>query len=85
MRRLVSAPGPMNAPKPVRVQVDARGRPIVVDGERVERFIHDWYHRFWWWRDDPLRRRYYRVDTVSGRQVVVFRDMFTDRWFSQQA
>jgi hypothetical protein len=85
MRRLVSAPGPLNAPKPIRVQVDGRGRPIVVGGEQVERFIHDWYHRFGWWRDDPSRRRYYRVDTVTGRHVVVFRDMFTDGWFSQQA
>jgi hypothetical protein len=85
MRRLVSAPGPVNAPKSVRVQVDGRGRPSVVGGEQVERFIHDWYHRFWWWRDDPLRRRYYRVRTVTGREVVVFRDMLTDRWFSQQA
>jgi hypothetical protein len=55
----------------------------VVGGVRVEAVRRDWLHRFGWWRDDPLRRRYYEVITVTGRRVVVFRDMFTDRWFSQ--
>ena len=45
----------------------------------------DWLFRFGWWTDQPLRRRYYEVITVTGRRVVVFRDTFTDRWFSQKA
>ena len=85
MRRLVSPPGAMGAPQPVRVQVDARGRPAVVAGEQVETVRRDWLHRFGWWRDDPLRRRYYEVITVTGQRVVVFRDTFTDRWFRQKA
>jgi len=32
-----------------------------------------------------LRRRYYEVITVTGQRVVVFRDMFTGRWFRQRA
>ncbi|MFI4977420.1 MAG: hypothetical protein ACHQC8_01890 [Solirubrobacterales bacterium] len=75
----------MNAPRPVRVRVDARGKPIVVAGVQVETVRRDWLHRFGWWRDDPLRRHYYEVITVTGRRVVVFRDMLTDRWFSQRA
>jgi hypothetical protein len=85
MRRLVSAPGPVNAPRPVRVQVDARGRPIAVASVQVKTVNKDWLHRFGWWWDDPLRRRYYEVITVTDQRVVVFRDTFTDRWFSQQA
>jgi hypothetical protein len=85
MRRLLYPPGAMNAPRPIRVQAGARGRPVVVAGEAVESVREDWLHRFRWWTDDPLRRRYYEVLTVTGRRVVVFRDTFTDRWFSQKA
>jgi hypothetical protein len=85
MRRLVSAPGPLNAPQPVRVQADARGRPIAVDGVQVERVNRDWLNGFGWWRKRPLRRRYYEVLTVTGEWVVVFRDTLADRWFSQNA
>ncbi len=85
MRALVSSPRALSAPKAIRVQVDPRGKPIAVGGVRVETVRRDWLHRFAWWTDEPLRRRYYEVITVTGRRVVVFRDMLTDRWFSQKA
>ena len=85
MRALVSPPGQIGRPQAIRVQVDPRGRPIAVAGVQVEAVRRDWLHRFAWWTDDPLRRRYYEVITVTGRRVVVFRDMLTDGWFSQQA
>jgi hypothetical protein len=85
MRRLVSAPGPLNAPQPVRVQADGSGRPTAVDGVRVERVNRDWLNGFGWWWEKPLRRRYYEVLTVTGDRVVVFRDTRADRWFSQNA
>ena len=85
MRRLVCAPGPMNSPRPVRVQADGRGRPVVVGGEPVASVREEWLLRLRWWTDDPLRRRYYEVITLTGRRVVVFRDTFTDRWFRQAA
>jgi hypothetical protein len=85
MRRLVSAPGPMNAPTPVRVQADGRGKPIAVAGEQVQMVRRDWLHTFAWWTDDPVRRRYYEVITVKGRRVIVFHDLQTSRWFSQKA
>jgi hypothetical protein len=85
MRTLVSPPRQISTPKAIRVQVDSRGKPISVGGVRVETVRRDWMHRFAWWTDKPLRRRYYEVITVTGRRVVVFRDMLTDRWYSQQA
>jgi len=85
MRRLVSPPGPLNAPQPVRVQADGRGKPTVVAGEQVKTVRRDWLNGFGWWREHPLRRRYYEVITVTGQRVVVFRDMVTGRWFRQQA
>lgn len=85
MRTFVSPPGALNAPQAIRVQVDGRGRPLVVDGVRVETVKRDWLNGFAWWRDKPVRRRYYEVTTVTGGRVVVFRDVLADRWFSQQA
>ena len=84
MRRHLAAPGPMNAPQPIGVQASARGRPIVVDGEPVETVNNDWLGEDWWWREVELHRRYYEVITISGRRVVVFRDLLSDRWFSQR-
>jgi hypothetical protein len=74
----------MNAPQPIRVQASARGRPIIVGGEPVETVRNDWLGEDWWWREVELHRRYYEVITVSGRRVVVFRDLLSDRWFSQR-
>lgn len=85
MRALVSPPAALNAPQAIRVQVDARGKPMTVDGVRVETVKRDWLNGFAWWSDKPLRRRYYEVTTVTGARVVVFRDTLADRWFSQQA
>ncbi len=85
MRRPVSPPGPLNAPRPVRVQVNGRGKPIVVAGVQVESVNRDWLNRFGWWREHPLRRRYYEVITVTGERVVVFRDTLAGRWFRQNA
>jgi hypothetical protein len=85
MRTFVSPPGVLNVPQAIRVQVDDRGRPLVIDGVRVETVKRDWLNGFAWWRDKPVRRRYYEVTTVTGGRVVVFRDVLADRWFSQQA
>ncbi len=37
-----------------------------------------------WWTDAPLRRRYWEVVTVCGRDLVVFRDLEAGRWFAQR-
>jgi hypothetical protein len=85
MRRQIAPPGPLNAPQPVRVQADARGRPIVVAGEPVKTVDNDWLGEDGSWRDEgELRRRYYEVTTVSGERVGLFRDLITGGWFSQR-
>ncbi len=85
MKRHVSAPGPPNAPRPVRVQASARGRPTVVAGEPVETVDNDWLGEDGWWLQDELHRRYYQVTTVAERDVVVFRDLDAGGWFEQRA
>ena len=50
VKRHVSAPGPLNAPQPVRVLTDARGRPIAVAGKSVETVDNEWLQEDGSWR-----------------------------------
>jgi len=84
MRRQIAAPGPLNAPQPIRVQADASGRPTVVAGEPVKMVSNDWLGEDGWWLEVELHRRYYEVTTISDGRVVLFRDLITDRWFRQR-
>lgn len=68
----------LGEPRPARVQVDRAGRPLAVDGERVEAVVETWLLDDRWWADDPLLRRMWEVVTVRGRAVVVFCDL--TRW-----
>jgi hypothetical protein len=82
--RIISQPGPVNAPKPVRVQAGA-GKPVTVAGERVESVLEDWLLQDRWWTDNPMRRRYWKVVTITGRCLVVFHDVLKDGWYTQAA
>ena len=37
-----------------------------------------------WWTSKPLRRRYFELVLDDGRNVVVFRDLVSRRWFAQR-
>ena len=37
-----------------------------------------------WWTARPLRRRYWEVVTVEGRDLVVFHDLVRGGWFVQR-
>jgi hypothetical protein len=36
-----------------------------------------------WWTDRPLRRRYWEIVSVRGRNLVVFHDLCAGGWFTQ--
>jgi hypothetical protein len=38
-----------------------------------------------WWTEEPVRRRYFEVVLQTGRNVVVFRDELSGKWYRQQA
>jgi hypothetical protein len=38
-----------------------------------------------WWTEEPVRRRYFEVVLENGRNVVVFLDELTGKWYRQQA
>ncbi len=75
----------LNEPRRARVRAGERGRPLAVDGRRVDAIRESWLLEDRWWTDAPLRRRYWEIVTADGRSVVVFRDLDSGAWFTQRA
>lgn len=80
----MTGPRRLALPSPVRVRAGDDGRPLSVGGRPVETVRESWLVEDRWWTDAPLRRRYWEVVTACGRDVVVFRDLESARWFSQR-
>jgi hypothetical protein len=70
-------------PKPARVRVDSRGRPVSANGAEVETVREEWLVEDRWWTPEPIRRHYFELALTDGRCEVVFRD--GRGWFSQRA
>ena len=79
-----SRPRALNLPHAVRVRSRA-GVPYEVDGERIEAVRESWLVEDRWWTEQPLRRRYWELVSVRGRNLVVFRDLCAGGWFIQGA
>jgi hypothetical protein len=77
-------PRQLSVPRAVEVHARARGRPVRVDGRAVDAVRESWLVEDRWWTERPVRRRYWEVVTVDGRDLVVFRDLETGRWFIQR-
>ena len=76
----------LNKPRRARVRLDParrEGMPAEVDGERVESLRESWLVEDRWWTAEPLRRRYWELVGERGRNVVVFHDLRSGRWFVQ--
>jgi hypothetical protein len=74
----------LNSPRPIGVRV-IQGTPREVDGQTVELVRESWLVEDRWWTARPLRRRYWEVVDVRGRNLVVFHDLQVDDWFTQAA
>ncbi|WP_372788809.1 hypothetical protein [Paraconexibacter sp.] len=75
----------LGAPVPVTVRADpSTGRPRRVDRLDVEAVRESWLVEDRWWTTVPLRRRYWEVVTVCGRDLTVFRDLEDGRWWRQR-
>lgn len=73
-----------NLPRPIEVRA-RRGTPILVGGHPVESVRESWLVEDGWWTERPLRRRYHELVSASGRNLVVFHDLSSGRWFTQAA
>jgi hypothetical protein len=81
----LSRPRSLSPPRPARVRTARRGAgaPRDVNGRAIELVRESWLVEDRWWTDRPLRRRYWEAVDADGRNVVVFRDVLTGRWFTQ--
>jgi len=89
--RLRNLPGPppgrrrraLYLPRAARVSAGAGGVPVEVDGRPIEAVRESWLVEDRWWSERPLRRRYWELVTGDGRNLVVFHDLESGRWFAQ--
>jgi hypothetical protein len=81
---------PLNAPSPLRVQTDARGRLVSVwrHGRLTPRTIaavrDRWRIDDEWWREHAISRLYYAVVLDDGAFLTIYHDLTTDAWFEQR-
>ena len=81
----MSGPRALGLPRPVRVRRGRAGAPLEVDGETVEQVRESWLVEDSWWSERPLRRRYWELVGVRGRNLVVFCDLRSGDWYTQPA
>ena len=81
---------PLNAPSPLRVRTDARGRIVSVwrHGRPIPRAVvavqDRWRIDDEWWREHAVSRMYYAVVLDDGAFVTLYHDLTTDAWFEQR-
>jgi hypothetical protein len=68
-------------PRPSTVLAGRGGRPLSVDGHEVVAVRESWLLEDRWWTERPVRRRYWEVVTIDGRNLVVFRELVEGGWF----
>ena len=81
----MSGPRSLGLPRPALVRHWREGSPVEVDGEAVEQVRESWLVEDRWWTEQPLRRRYWEIVSVRGRNLVVFHDLRSGGWFTQLA
>jgi CO dehydrogenase/acetyl-CoA synthase delta subunit len=81
---LMSGPRRLSVPTRIAVRAGDDGRPVEVDGHQVDAVRESWLVEDRWWTEKPLRRHYWEVVTVSGRNEVVFCDLRSGRWWRQR-
>jgi hypothetical protein len=99
MRPLVKPPAvgrqgselrPLNAPTPLRVQLDDAGRIVSIwrQGRLTPRTIAAiqdcWRIDDEWWREHRVARMYYEVVLDDGTLLTMFQDLVADAWFEQR-
>ena len=71
-------------PQSARVLAGQGGRPVEVDGHEIVAVRESWLIEDRWWTGQPLRRRYWEVVTIDGRDLIVFRDLVGGHWRRQR-
>jgi hypothetical protein len=79
----------LGTPKPAAVEADERGVPAAIGNgsgrAEVDSIREEWVVEDRWWTGRPLRRRYFELVLLDGRNEVVFCDLVGGGWFLQRA
>jgi hypothetical protein len=78
---------PVNAPEALKVEEDAAGWPVAVRMPHRQAVISiedRWRIDDEWWRAEPISRIYYNVLLASGQRLVLYKDLITGEWYSQE-
>lgn len=80
----MTGPRRLARPRPVAVSAAPDGRPLAIAGRKVDAVRESWLVEDRWWTERPLRRHYWEVVTVCGRDLVVFCELRRGGWFEQR-
>ena len=80
----MTGPRRLAVPRRVAVGADATGRPLTIEDRTVDSVRESWLIEDRWWTERPLRRHYWEVVTICGRNEVVFCDLLSGRWWRQR-
>jgi hypothetical protein len=80
----VSGPRRLSTPRPVKVHAGDDGQPLAVDDREIDTVRESWLIEDRWWTERPLRRRYWELVTICGRDEIVFHDLVSGRWWRQR-
>ena len=78
------APRRLATARAARVRATRAGRPLEVDGQRIEHVRESWLVEDRWWTEQPLRRRYWELVSDGGRDLVVYHDLASGSWLRQR-
>jgi hypothetical protein len=72
-------------PRRVEVGAGSDGVPLELAGVGVDAVREEWRVEDRWWTPRPVHRRYFELVLADGRDVVVFREGGSGRWYRQRA
>jgi hypothetical protein len=72
-------------PRAIEVTADEEGLPTRAAGVSVDVIREEWLLVDEWWTGVPVRRRYFELALLDGRNMTVFCDLGSGRWFAQRA
>lgn len=81
---------PLNLPRPVYVDIDEEGRPLIVtlpdrNALAVIDLVRSWRIDEGWWRERPVSRVYWQCVLEDGQFLTMFQDLLDGRWWRQRA
>jgi hypothetical protein len=69
----------------VQIETGSTGEPAAVASVAVDAIREEWLVEDRWWTPQPLCRLYFELVLADGRNVVVYCERDTGRWFLQRA